>query len=317
MYSFARKVKEEIIAKPLLDRRLKALLSAYIKTCGFLSYGASFSILLRSENAKIARFIYSLFTSIYHVKPRLSYTKKMKLKKNITYSIEVKENAKEILDDLKIKFLVDKIDSSIVMDDDCIGGYLSGCFLASGSCNDPRSANYHLEMQFSNSEFAKNVEKLIKKHRSKAFTPHLMKRRNNYVVYLKRSDQIASFLILIGAIDACMEFENVRVERDYRNIDNRWQICDAANLKKTLDSARTQLEDIQVIEAHIPSEKIRSEKMRWLMRLRKENDESSLRELAELMSEIFDMEISKSNVNHLFRQMHELAKSLRGESDGY
>lgn len=315
MFSFARKVKEEIIAKPFVLKRLKALLSAYIKTSGFVSYISNLSIIVRTENAKIARFIYSLFTSIYEVKPRLSYTKKMKLKKNITYSIEIKENAKEILEDLKIKFLVDKIDPSIVSNDDCIGGYLSGCFLASGSCNDPRSANYHLEMQFSNLEYAKSVEKLIRRHRSKAFSPHMTKRRNNYVVYLKRSDQIASFLILIGAEVACMEFENVRVERDYRNIDNRWQICDAANLKKTLDSARVQLEDIKIIESHIPNEKIRSEKMRWLMRLRKENDESSLRELAELMSEIFDIEISKSNVYHLFRQIHDLAESLRGEND--
>ncbi len=316
MYSFARKVKEEIIDKPFVKKRLKALLSAYIKTTGFVSYGTNLSIIVRTENAKIARFIYSLFVSMYGVKPKLSYTKKMKLNKNITYSIEVKEDIKEILDDLKIKFLVDKIDASIVSNDDCIGGYLSGCFLASGSCNSPKNANYHLEMQFSNFEYAKSVEKLIKKHRSKAFTPHLMKRRNNYVVYLKRSDQIASFLILIGAIEACMEFENVRVERDYRNIDNRWQICDAANLKKTLDSARVQLEDIKIIESHIPNEKIRSEKMRWLMRLRKENDESSLRELAELMSDIFDIEISKSNVNHLFRQIHDLAESLRSEENG-
>ena len=143
------------------------------------------------------------------------------------------------------------------------------------------------------------------------FNPRIIQRRSNYIVYLKRSDQISSFLVLIGAEESCMEFENVRVDRDYRNIDNRWQICDEANLRRTISSAKQQLEDIRIVENKCQDELARSEKMRWLIRLRKENDEASLRELAEMMSDIFDIEISKSNVNHLFRKIHELAEGVK------
>ena len=40
-------------------------------------------------------------------------------------------------------------------------------------------------------------------------------------LYLKKSDLISSFLVLIGAVEMCMTFENTRVERDFKNIGNR------------------------------------------------------------------------------------------------
>lgn len=311
MISFSTKIKEEITSKPFVVEREKALLSAYVKTNGFISYGKKISIVLKTQNAKVAGYIYSLFDKVYQIKPNISFIKKMKLNKNITYSLSINGDIKHILDDLGIIFLSDEINLSFVKDDDLIGGYLGGVFLASGSCNNPQSANYHLEMQFDNLNYAKNIVRLIKKHKSKMFNPRIIQRRSNYIVYLKRSDQISSFLVLIGAEESCMEFENVRVDRDYRNIDNRWQICDEANLRRTISSAKQQLEDIRIVENKCQDELAKSEKMRWLIRLRKENDEASLRELAEMMSDIFDIEISKSNVNHLFRKIHELAEGVK------
>ena len=47
-------------------------------------------------------------------------------------------------------------------------------------------------------------------------------------------------------------------------------------------------------------------KKELLCYLRMENKELSLVELAELMSEELGQNITKSNVNHLFRSLHEL-----------
>ena len=48
-----------------------------------------------------------------------------------------------------------------------------------------------------------------------------------------------------------------------------------------------------------------SEKLKALMRIREDNPDASLSELAALLSEELSCQISKSNINHLFRKLHE------------
>jgi DNA-binding protein WhiA len=64
------------------------------------------------------------------------------------------------------------------------------------------------------------------------FNSKIVARRKEWVVYLKRSDEISDFLILIGAKEACLQFENVRVDRDFANVDNRLRNIDTANYGK-------------------------------------------------------------------------------------
>ena len=46
--------------------------------------------------------------------------------------------------------------------------------------------------------------------------------------------------------------------------------------------------------------------------LRRENEDLSMAELADLLSEEIGVKVSKSNVNHLFRSIHELAVRYSG-----
>ncbi|WP_164230696.1 DNA-binding protein WhiA, partial [Stenotrophomonas maltophilia] len=69
--SFTIKVKEEIIAESTKD---KAELSALIKmsgSVGLTNQGLTLSI--STENAKIARHIYQLMESRYHIAPELRH----------------------------------------------------------------------------------------------------------------------------------------------------------------------------------------------------------------------------------------------------
>ena len=97
-----------------------------------------------------------------------------------------------------------------------------------------------------------------------------IKRRNKYVVYLKKADQIANFLAVTYANISMMDFENVRIEKDFLNSDNRYQICFNANYQKTIEKANEQLSDIKIIEekygfAHL------NEKEQLIVKIRKEN----------------------------------------------
>ena len=51
----------------------------------------------------------------------------------------------------------------IIRSDRRIKSFLSGCFMGSGSVNDPNKTNYHLEMAFVDETFAKEVLRLIEK----------------------------------------------------------------------------------------------------------------------------------------------------------
>ena len=77
------------------------------------------------------------------------------------------------------------------------------------------------------------------------------KRRNGYIVYLKEAEKIGDFLHIVGAVNAMLAFEDLRIMRDMRNSVNRLVNCDTANLKKTANAAAKQVEDIQLIEKKV------------------------------------------------------------------
>lgn len=305
--SFTQKVKEEIASINFEDERLRALLASFIKINGSLSLNdGKERITLRTENAKIAKFIYHTVEKLYGIPCRFAYSKAMNFKKRLFYNVIIDE-ADYIISDLEISFLDGKIAKSIVANDDLIAGYLCGAFLASGSVNSPKKSNYHLEIALNDENYMKWFLKLFSKLKSGEFNVKSIKRRNQYVVYLKRSQQITEFLILIGVTNTALEFENVRISRDFSNIGNRLSNLDSANYAKTVGASSKQIEDIKILDKIVGIDKIENVKQRELMKLRLENEDMSLQELADRLSEILNTNISRSNVNHLFRAIHQRA----------
>ena len=306
--SFTKQVKEELCSNEYESQdRLRALLAAYIRINGSLLFRDKKSYLsLSSENAKISRFIYETINRIYDANAHLSFQSKNNLKTNTVYTIEVQEASETIIEDLVISFLEGKISKNIVRNDDTISGYLAGAFLASGSVNSPSTSNYHLEIALNSENYAKWLAKLFSKYHNSDIEPKIVKRREQFVIYFKKSDQISNFLIMIGAVESCMEFENVRVNRDIINSTNRLTNMDTANMKKIYETGMRQVEEINLIEDRIGIRYMPNEKARLLCRLRLQNESASLQELADLMSEQLERPITKSNINHLFRYIHEV-----------
>ncbi len=305
--SFTQKVKEEIVSLNFPDIHLRAILAAFIKINGSLSLSNKKEMIsLRTENAKIAKFIYNAIEKLYGVPTRFTYSKAMNFKKRLYYNVVIEE-ADFIISDLEISFIDGKIAKSMVNNDDMIAGYLCGAFLASGSVNSPKKSNYHLEFALLDENYAKWFSKLFFKFKSRQFNAKIIKRRNQFVVYIKRSAEISDFLIMVGATNSALEFENVRVSRDFSNIGNRLSNLDAANFSKTTTASQKQLHDIDVIDVVFGIDNINNVKQRELMKIRRENEDLSLQELAIKLSEKLDTPVSRSNINHLFRSIHELA----------
>ncbi len=305
--SFTSQVKEELVSNtyPSNDR-LRALLSAYIRINGSLVFRHKRTLLqLNMENAKVGKFIYQNINDIYNTKAELIVKERKNLNKTKSYMIEIDDDSETIMDDLEISFLEGKISKNIVKNDDTISGYLAGAFLAAGSVNSPVTSNYHLEIALNSENYAKWLAKLFAKYKNSNIEPKITSRRDQYVLYFKKSDQISNFLIMIGAVSSCLEFEDVRADRDLNNSYNRLTNMDTANMKRTIETGKRQAEEIRIIDQYLGIDNLGNIKERELCHLRLENEAASLQELADMMSERFKKTITKSNINHLFRSIHE------------
>lgn len=316
--TFTSVVKDELcnLSDTSLARQ-KALVAAYLRCNSYLNIkNNKTSLVFNTENAKVARFIYQLVKTIYSPKIHFTYIKNKKLNKTTSYTTIIESKIDEIFADLDLSFFENKISRNIVYNDETIGGYLAGVFLACGSVNSPYNSNYHLELTFSDEEFAKRVVKLFLRYKGTIFEPKMISRRNQFVVYIKRSDKITDFLVAIGADKSCMEYEDARASRDFLNSANRLSNFDTANMTKTVGVAQKQIKWIKVIDKYLGIKNIPNEKLKLLCQLRLAKESDSLADLAEQMSEKLDKTVSKSNVAHLFKKIEEMAeKYSHGTND--
>ena len=311
--SFSKKIKEELASKNE-DSDLKnlAILSSFLKINGIYKIQNNKTrLILKISNAKIASYILELLKKYFNFKNNLFFNKSTKLNKISFYIIDIVENVDEILDKLKIDIFNDEINPYFYTNKDLIYGYLKGAFLASGSVNSPKKSNYHLEIKTTSSNMALSLLKMVNGIKDIEFNFRISKRRNDYIIYIKKSDLISSFLIMLGAIEGCLNFEDIRVERDYSNNENRLYNLDVANYSKVLKSSKNQLEDINIIEKNIGIKNLQNDKLIELCHQRLNNKEASLDELAKKMSENLKVNVSRSNVYHLFKKIKTIADKYR------
>lgn len=307
--SFASETKKELTQVEAGDTGLKAELSALIRMNGSLSFAnRQLSLDIQTENAAIARRIYTVMKRFYSYRVELLVRKKMRLKKNNVYICRVREGAKEILEDLEIvsgNFLFNHtIAEDLVDTTSSKRSYLRGAFLAGGSVNNPETSAYHLEVYSLYKEHGEALADLMNKFDLNAKT---IERKKGFVTYLKEAEKISDFLSLVGAHQAMMKFEDVRIVRDMRNSVNRLVNCETANLNKTIGAAVRQVENIRYIDHSIGIDQL-PEKLREIARLRVEYQEVTLKELGEMVSA---GTVSKSGVNHRLRKIDDIAESLR------
>ena len=296
MVSYASDVKKELTSLPVHPEHAKAELAAFLRMNGVLSlHDHQFSLDITTENPAIARRIFSLIKTAYGIEPLLIVSKKMKLKKNYQYLVRLQKQVHEILTDLEIfdsnNGLITGIPEKIMSSEQRAMSYLRGAFLASGSVNNPETSRYHLEIYSLYEDHNQDLLKLM--NNFFYLNAKETRRRSGYIVYLKEAEKIGDFLHIVGAVNAMLAFEDLRIMRDMRNSVNRLVNCDTANLKKTANAAAKQVEDIQLIEEKFGLENL-PEKLTVLARFRLTHPELSLKEVA---AQVPDGPISKSGVN--------------------
>ena len=306
--SFAAEVKKELTGLAVQKNLAQAELAALIRMNGSLSLNNhQFVLNVQTENAAIARRIFTLLKEHYGVRSELLVRRKMKLKKNNVYIVRLKQETQKILLDLDIMdgvMFQSHISNEIKQSEKKTRAYLRGAFLASGSVNNPETSRYHLEISSIYEEHNQDICDLLNQFDLNART---LERRNGYITYLKGAEKIADFLTLIGATNSMLKFEDVRIVRDMRNSVNRLVNCETANMNKTIDAASKQIENIHFIESTVGLQSL-PEKLQEIAELRIQNPEISLKELGEMIP---SGAISKSGINHRIRKINDFADNLR------
>ncbi len=311
--SFTTEIKQEIANKELEKHCQKAQLSALIQLTGSLTISnRNLGLLIRSESPTTSKRIVFLLKELYDVDTELLIGKKTNLKKNNVYTIEIRQKAKMILEDLKL-MNQGNIQShpgyEIVNRNCCASNYLAGAFLAYGSCNDPQNPSYHLEISLSKIDYANFIVKLISRFDMQG---KIVKRRTRYIVYLKKADYISDFLALIGAHDAMMRFEDERISRDLKNSISRIDNCEIANEEKIIRAGERQISFINRIIEQGRFNKL-PEKLRNVADIRIRYPDSSLLELCDHYQKAYGEVVSKSGMKHRLNKLENIAEALEEE----
>ena len=310
MVSYASEVKQELTKLVVHPEHARVELSALLRMNGSLSLqNHHFVLTAQTENAAIARRIFSLIKQKYGMESELLVRKKMKLKKNNQYLVRLKHDTNMVLTDLDILdesglSINTDVPEEVLNEDQRMRSYLRGAFLATGSVNNPETSRYHLEIYSLYETHNEGIAQMMNYFHLNARTT---KRRNGYIVYLKEAEKIADFLQLIGATNAMLKFEDIRIVRDMRNSVNRLVNCENANINKTVAAAERQIENIKHLQATVGLDSL-PDKLREIAVLRLENPEVSLKELGDMVP---SGPISKSGINHRLRKLNELAETSK------
>lgn len=314
--SFSSTAKNELSRLPLTDNHCAlAELSALVRMCGTIQILGDNKINLKfnTENAAIARRIFSILKLLYNIDVEVMVRRNRQLKKNNNYLVGISdlEASKKIL--VEVGFIKPdgsnifnpdyKMPESIIKKRCCRRAYIRGAFLGGGSISNPEKT-YHLEFVTNYEEHGNDLSDIIN---SFGLGSKIVIRKENYVVYIKEGEQIVDVLNIIGAHQALLKLEDIRVLKDIRNNINRLVNCETANLGKTINASIKQIENIAIIDKYMGLHKV-SNNLREVAEIRLDNPDASLKEIGMML----EPPVGKSGVNHRFRKIEELADKLKG-----
>jgi len=194
------------------------------------------------------------------------------------------------------------VNSNMKEDEQLARLYIREAFIKSGSISDPNK-RYHLQIMFKTRKKADEILKLLFNFNIHA---KIIKKDNEYMLYLKEGEEISNFLALIGANNSVLKFEEIRVLKETRNNINRIVNCETANLSKIINASTEQIKAINIIKKNKKFEEL-PEHLKEIANLRVEYPDISLVDLGRMLKK----PIGKSGVNHRLKKILEIAENYK------
>ena len=127
------------------------------------------------------------------------------------------------------------------------------------------------------------------------------------MVYIKEAEKISDFIKLLNATTSLFYYEDIRIYRDHKNMTNRLNNCEQANVDKSINASKEQLDLIAKLR-EIRDFDLLDEKIKDICIYKEKYPESSMTELAEIISSETERPITKSGINHRFRKIKEIVE---------
>lgn len=295
--SFAARAKDEICQ-----------ISADLPTCCYhaMSYGlllcgrsfSSSSMMLVTEHRGTAELYSKAVADIIGKEPEIKASESGKF----SVSVSRKEDRLKVLSAFGIseKTVGVRINRANIADECCHASFVRGAFLACATVTSPQKS-YQLEFLLPYLHLADDMLNLLQELN---VTPKMSKRRNSYVVYMKRSEVIEDLLMTVGAQNCALEIMQTKIEKDMRNKINRKVNFETANIDRSVAAATEQREAIRRLKEDGRFEAL-SDELKELAQLREDYPEASLKELGNLLS----VSLSRSGIYHRLNKIVSIAQS--------
>lgn len=322
---FSSDFKEEILKKEFTTNAEKlAFVSAVIRMNGNIhidSKGVNLEV--ENEHFSLVTKFSAYIKDIYNIEieieiiPKTNISPKLykvKLPSSFTKQISNDTGIITYIGDLAVGFS-DGVGFELFTEDE-IKAYLLGIVACSVSITVPQQnaespdvyvGGYHLEMVFSQENLAYDIMNYLAQF--DIFVKKIA-RGEMFGLYIKDSNMISDFMAFFGGNNAVLEINNIIVAKSVRNDTNRANNCEIANIYKSVEAGQKQYRAIKLIESTQGLESL-PEKLKELAKIRLENPEYSLDQMAEAVGG----NISKSGINHRFRKLMEIAKAIEEQKE--
>ncbi len=275
--SFAFDIKKELLSKELSIDNAQAFVAGLITVAGIRDGS---KIVVKLNNPETSHVIKDLLTQLKIKNSRSAENKNFIIIENFEPTTQIKLPAY----------------------------FFAGAFVGGGSISDSQSTSYHLEIQLYSHQNALLLQGFLNKYPQFNFT--LIPRRAQWVLYLKKSEQISDFIRAVEAIDSLMVFENKRIERDFKNQLNRYSNLDVYNQQKMVDANFVFKEQFEIIKAR-KLMKLFTQNELSFYQLKYDNEFSSLSELTELFNEQFNTNKTRGGLNHWLIKLRQITDELK------
>ena len=323
--SFAKDAKLEILEHEIVAEECGAsFLSGLFRSAGELGKeNGRYNAVIITDVKELFDVVNGIVDKLYGGKLKIEIADGFVINKTTYYKlIFPPDTAQRILEDACVLVrengeysFVFGIDENLISEDNAKRAFVKGAFI--GACTSSikisedimqkTSSGYHLEFTSHSYEFLSELSSLLAQY---GVLAKLIKRKKQYVLYIKEASSVENLLALVEASGSVVRLTEEMVVRQLRNRANREANCVSANISKTVNASMMQTEAIEYIMDTIGLEEL-TEDLQEVAMLRLANPEESLNELLELST----IKLTKSGLNHRLLRLVKIAEKLRKEDE--
>ncbi len=227
--------------------------------------------------------------------------------------LDDKKNIYLSFDNIKLfeeHFNINDFDYNLIKDETAKKYFILGAYLSHGSISfSYKKSSYHFEINSHNIKYLENILKLLEFFNIKS---KIIQREKTNVLYLKRAEYISDILKLFNVVDSLYKFEDYRIKKDFSNSLQRLNNLEVSNINKTINASLKLIEKIKILKENGIYDLL-TEKEKIFCEIRLKEEGASLTDIANIFNEKYDIQITRTSLNHYVRKINSLVESINAK----